>query len=354
MVKVICTDKTGQYQNLQDGIFTDSKISLVRDNKIGNDPRLQKLPVVTLYPEKKYQEVLGFGGAFTDAACYMIDQLEKEAKEELLNEIFSPSQMGFNVGRTTVAQSDYGVVCYSYNDKKDDVEMKNFSIQYDEKYIIPTIQKALEINPDLFLLSSTWSPPGWMKTGGLMTGGWMRDSYLEAYSNYYLRYLEEYKKAGITINALTAQNESETDQLSLMPACYWHPETEASFAKDFMVPLLKQKGLEVEVWIVDHNYAMWRRAKWMLDDPSTKEAVKGVAFHPYEGSPEVMTKLKEYHPEIDIHCTEIGGMRKATYLTNWCHWGTMFTGIMRNMSRSLMCWNLALNEIGQTTYRTFS
>ena len=176
MVKVICTDKTGQYQNLQDGIFTDSKISLVRDNKIGNDPRLQKLPVVTLYPEKKYQEVLGFGGAFTDAACYMIDQLETEAKEELLNEIFSPSQMGFNVGRTTVAQSDYGVVCYSYNDKKDDVEMKNFSIQYDEKYIIPTIQKALEINPDLFLLSSPWSPPGWMKTGGLMTGGWMRDS----------------------------------------------------------------------------------------------------------------------------------------------------------------------------------
>ena len=69
---------------------------------------------------------------------------------------------------------DFGRVCYSYNDTPGDVEMKNFSIDYDREYIIPTIKAAREINPDLYLLSSPWSPPGWMKTGGLMTGGWMR------------------------------------------------------------------------------------------------------------------------------------------------------------------------------------
>ena len=189
MVKVICTDKEGQYRQLEEGIFTSSRISLARNCKLDKNPRLQSLPVVTINPDKKHQEILGFGGAFTDAACYMLDKLDEAAKEEIFTEMFSPGQMGFNVGRTTVAQSDFGRVCYSYNDTENDIEMKNFSIDYDRKYIIPIILKAAKINPDLFLLSSTWSPPGWMKTGGLMTGGWMRNCYLEAYANYYLHYL---------------------------------------------------------------------------------------------------------------------------------------------------------------------
>ena len=158
--------------------------------------------------------------------------------------------------------------------------------------------------------------------------------------------LLEYKKAGININALTPQNETETDQLSLMPACYWHPETEASFVRDYMGPLLKENKLDVEMWIVDHNYIMWRRAKWMLEDQGVKNMVKGVAFHPYEGSSEVMTKLHELYPDIDMHSTEIG-MLNDNYLINWCQWGTLFSDILRNWAKSIMCWNIALNEKGK-------
>ena len=348
MIKVISSDSRGMHQETQTGIFANTNVSWVRDYKYGGLSKVQKLPVIHLDPDKKYQEVLGFGGAFTDASCYMLSQLDREAKDEVMNNLFSESSgMGFNVGRTTVAQCDFGRVVYSYNDTPDDMEMKNFNIDYDREYIIPAIKQAREINPDLFLLSSPWSPPGWMKTGGLMTGGWMRNSYLQAFANYYLRYLQEYAKEGIKINAITSQNETETDQLSLMPACYWHPETEMSFIRDHMVPLLKENGMDdVEIWIMDHNYIMWRRAKWMLDDPSFKAFVKGVAFHPYEGPAEVMTKLHDMHPEIDMHMTEMGSASSTTSEAV-CSTGIEFIKMMANWSRSIFCWNIALDEKGK-------
>lgn len=347
MIKVVCSDSGEKFRETYVGVFADTNISWVRDYKAGATSKIQKLPVVKLDADKKYQKVLGFGGAFTDASCYMLDQLDKDVRDKLMEDLFSESGMGFNIGRLTVAQCDFGRVVYSYNDTPNDVEMKNFSIEYDRKYIIPAIKQASEINPGLFLLSSPWSPPGWMKTGGLMTGGWMRNSYLEAYAEYYLRYLQEYLKEGVRINALTSQNESETDQLSLMPACYWHPETEMSFLRDYLAPLLRKNGMdEVELWIMDHNYILWRRAKWMLDDPDFKAVVKGAAFHPYEGPAEAMTKLHEMHPGIDMHMTEEGAAFSQTGEVI-CSTGIGFVNMMRNWSRSIFCWNIALNEAGK-------
>jgi len=186
-----------------------------------------------------------------------------------------------------------------------------------------------------------------MKTGGVMTGGWMRAKYLKTYAEYYIRYLKEYAAEGAAINALTTQNESETDQLGLMPACYWHPEFEAEFLRDHLLPLLKENGLEkMELWIMDHNFIMWRRAKWMLDDPTLKAVVRGIAWHPYEGPSSAMEMVHEAHPEIDAHVTELGaGWSLEPDAT--CMDGKTFIEIMRNWSRSLFCWNLALDETGR-------
>ncbi len=351
-MRVICSDNQGKLRKIRGGIFANTGISWVRDYKHQGINRNQPLPVVHVDPDQKCQEILGFGAAFTDAACYMINQLDEDVRDKLLTDIFSPSGMGFNVGRTTVAQCDFGRVCYSYNDHPDDIDMKHFSIDYDRDYIIPVIRQAREINPALFLLSSPWSPPGWMKTGGLMTGGWMRASYLEAFSNYYLRYLREYANAGIKINALTPQNETETDQLSLMPACYWHPEMELAFVRDHMVPLLRKHGMDTEIWIMDHNYNLWRRAKWMLDDPGLRAVVKGVAFHPYEGPAESMRMLHEIYPQIDLHMTELGGRRDQSCQA-MCNNGKIFTEIMRNWSKTIFCWNLALDENGRPNIGPF-
>jgi glucosylceramidase len=348
MIRVISSAGDGRLQESTTGLFASIGVAAVRGYRYGGPGKVQKLPILQVDPRQKFQEILGFGAAFTDASCYLFSQLEPEAREAVLKDLFSPSGMSLNIGRTTVAQCDFGRVAYSYDDVPGDVEMKHFSIDYDREYIIPTIKRACQINPEMFLLASPWSPPGWMKTSGVMTGGWMLDRYLAPYAAYYVRYLQEYAKAGIKINALTVQNEAETDQLGLMPACYWHPEQELVFIRDHLSPVLKKNGLgDVEVWLMDHNYIMWRRVRWMLEeDQAFRSVVKGVAFHPYEGQPTVMSDLKALHPEMDMHLTEWGGGYDEK-IEGLCARGVTIIDIMRNWCRTMFCWNIILDETGK-------
>ncbi len=332
MIKVFFTDSSRRFEQADSLAFA------------GVSPSV--LPTVVLRSEQTYQEVLGFGAALTDAACYVISGLPAEPGKALIDNLFSADQMGLNVCRLAIGASDYARMDYSYAETPEDSDLRHFSIDYDRDYILPVIREARKSNPDLFFFSSPWSPPGWMKTGGSMCGGWMREKYLEVYARYFLKYLQAYAEAGVTVNAVTPQNETETDQLGNMPACLWHPEFEMSFARDYLAPLLKEHGLDTKVWIMDHNYIMWKRAKWMLDDPAFKDVVDGVAFHGYQGSPDMMTNLHEAHPQTHIYWTEGGPDLGDTYEIDWCHWGKVFTDAMRNWSRSVTAWNMALDEKG--------
>lgn len=306
----------------------------------------QGMPTISVDVSKTYQDILGFGAAFTDSACYVIDGLPADQRTALLEELFTPSAMGLNVCRTCIGASDYARVAYSYAEVPNDMELQHFSIAYDQSYIIPVLRAARDVNPDLFLFASPWSPPGWMKTSSSMLGGWMREQYLEVYARYFLRFIDEYIKAGVRIDAVTPQNEVETDQLGNMPACYWHPDFEAAFTADYLKPLLESNYPHVKLWILDHNYQMWKRAKLMLDDEVVKEAVDGVAFHGYQGSAEMMTMLHGEHPETHVYWTEGGPDLGETYETDWTRWGSVFTQALRNWSRSITAWNLALDEVG--------
>jgi glucosylceramidase len=313
------------------------------------------LGTIRVDPDTRYQEILGFGAAFTDSSCYLLNQLDPQARRGLLNELFSPPAMGLSVCRTCVGASDYSRQVYSYDDEPGDLALRRFSIDYDRAYILPMLREARQVNPQLFLFSSAWSPPGWMKVYGTMLGGWMRAEYLECYARYYARYLEEYATAGAPIDALTPQNEVETDQGGKMPACVWHPELEMSFVRDHLGPLLEKKGMKTKIWIVDHDYNHWRRAKWMLDDPGVRKYAGGVAFHGYEGTPDMMTRLHQAHPQVDLFWTEGGpNFDSPEYTTEWCRWGKEFTGILRNWCRSITAWNLALDERGNPRIGPFT
>jgi glucosylceramidase len=205
-------------------------------------------PAIVLNPGKKFQAILGFGGAFTDAACYMFNQLPGPAREQLFHEMFHPSEMGMNVCRTCMGSSDYSTQVYSYDEGDPDPDLKRFSIAHDREYILPMLREARKANPDLFLFSSPWSPPGWMKAGGSMLGGSMRRRYIGTYSQYFLKFLQAYAAEGVQVQAVTPQNEVDTDQDGRMPACIWPQEYEIEFVK-LMGPLLKQNGLATKIWI---------------------------------------------------------------------------------------------------------
>ena len=275
--------------------------------------------------------MLGFGAAFTDAACYTFNRLEPAAREGLFHELFHPSEMGLNVCRTCIGSSDYSTEVFSYDEGEPDPEMKRFSIAHDQAYVLPMLREARKVNPELFLFSSPWSPPGWMKAGGSMLGGSMRQPYYAAYAQYFLKFLQSYAAEGVPIQAVTVQNEVDTDQDARMPACLWPQEYDIAFVKKHRGPVLETSGITTQIWILDHNYNLWGRAVDELEDPDLRKFCNSVAFHGYVGMPEMMSRVREAFPQVQLYWTEGGPDYTAPdYASDWVQWGRTYTQVLRN------------------------
>jgi glucosylceramidase len=280
---------------------------------------------IVLNPQKTAQEILGFGAAFTDAACFMFNQLSPAAREHLFHELFHPSEMGLSVCRTCIGSSDYSIRAYSYDDGDTDLELARFSIAHDREYILPMLRLARQANADLFLFSSPWSPPGWMKSGGSLLGGSMRHKYLPQYAQYFLKFLQAY-----------ASEEYEID-----------------FVGRQLGPLLEKHNVPTKIWILDHNYNLWGRAVCELDDPDLRKYCKAVAWHGYYGTPEMMSKVQEAHPDAEMYWTEGGpDYTSPDYLTDWAKWGVTFTAALRNWCRGLTGWESGSRRTGSSEYRS--
>jgi glucosylceramidase len=308
-----------------------------------------------LDPNTKFQEMLGFGAAFTDASCYTFNQLPAAARDELFHQLFHPSEMGLNVCRTCIGSSDYSTEMFSYDEGEPDLEMKRFSIAHDESYVLPMLRQARKANPDLFLFSSPWSPPGWMKVGGSMLGGSIRQRYFGPYAQYFVKFLQAYAAAGVPVQAITVQNEVDTDQDGRMPACLFPQEYEIGFVKNHLGPALQQNGLSTKIWILDHNYNLWGRAICELDDADLRKYCNAIAFHGYVGTPEMMDKVHEAYPDANLYWTEGGpDYTSPDYATDWAKWGKTFTQSIRHWCQALSGWNLALDEKGRPNIGPFS
>ena len=292
--------------------------------------------------------MLGFGGAFTDASCYLLSRMESTQRRRLLEELLGANGLRFSVGRTCIGSSDYSRFAYSFDDSPaPDPDLKHFSIAHDRAYILPVLREARLVNPELFLASAPWSPPGWMKTGGSLMGGSMRKRYFAAYAEYFVRFLKSYRAEGVTIGAVTTQNEVDTDQGGRMPAALWGQEYEAGFIKGFLGPALRDAFLDTKIWLLDHNYDLWGRVMDELSDPQVFQYVDGVAWHGYAGSPAAMSRVHDAFPSKHAYWTEGGpDISDPNYAFDWTKWSGTFTGILKNWARCIVAWNLVLDEKG--------
>jgi glucosylceramidase len=306
---------------------------------------------VVVDPERKLQEILGFGAAFTDAACFTLSRLREGDRAELLHTIFGKDQHALSVGRIPIGASDYSTAVYSYDEGPADPELKRFSIERDRDWVLPTLRAALAANSDLFLFASPWSPPGWMKYSNSMLGGNIRPEHIPTYARYLQKFVESYGSAGVPVRAITTQNEVDADQGGRMPACPWPEEDEERLVVT-LGPLLEGNG--TKIWTLDHNYNLFGRALDQLSRPRFKKYVNTVAWHGYVGVPEMMGTVKQRFPDVEMHWTEGGDDYKfADYLTNWSKWGATFAGILANGPQSITTWNLALDEVGRPNVGPF-
>jgi glucosylceramidase len=266
---------------------------------------------IVLDPSRTYQEMLGFGGALTDAAAYMINQLDAASREKFLRELYDPSELGLEVTRICVGSSDYAATMYSYDEGDADPDMKRFSIDHDKAYILPQLRTARKYNPSLYLFASPWSPPGWMKANGTMLGGSLKPRNFPAYAKYFVKFLQSYQAEGVPVDAISPQNEVDTDQDGRMPACVWAQEHEIVFVSQHLGPALEQNKIPTKIWLLDHNFNLWGRVMNELENPLVSRYADGVAWHPYVGSVTAVSRVHDQFPDKNMYWTE--GDFEATF-----------------------------------------
>ncbi len=296
---------------------------------------------------------LGLGEAITGSSCYVLSKMEKSAREALLKSIYGKEGLNLSVARISIGASDYSAELYSYDDGEEDVSLERFSVERDRAYVLPILKEILKIKPDLFVFASPWSPPGWMKTGGSMCGGYMRDKYVDVYADYFVKFIKAYAEEGVRVSAVTPQNECETQQSGRMPACEWHPETEAKFILSLRKKL-DENGLKVQIWAHDHNFSGTDRVLWYLDNvDGLASALSGVAFHYYDGNIEQTRQVRKKYPALKLHFTEGGPRLHDNYATDHVKWAKMLTMAIECGYSSMTGWNLALDECGKPTIGPF-
>src|SRR5258707_12853760 len=212
---------------------------------------------IQIDPSARFQEILGFGAAFSDASCYLLSELAPEKRQALLADLLGPDGLRLSVGRTCIGASDYSRYPYSFDDSIDpDPDLQKFSIEHDCDYILPTLREAQKVNQELFLFSSPWSPPGWMKASGSMLGGSMRKKYLSAYAQYLVKFLQGYSEEGAKIRAVTTQNEIDTDQDGRTPPPLWGQRYKTHSMTNHLRPALAPTPLDTRIWILYHTYSL--------------------------------------------------------------------------------------------------
>lgn len=330
---------------------TDQRLSELPPMEFMSAPEPQG-PSVFIDTEVRFQEIVGFGGAFTEAAAVTLDKMPSRLSQEVLAAYFSPDRgNAYTLCRTPINSCDFSLGNYAYAEVEGDVGLNHFRIDRDRQSLIPMIREAIQTaGGNLRIFASPWSPPAWMKTNGTMNGGGkLRPEYRQAWANYYVRYIREYGEEGIPIWGLTVQNEPEASQT--WDSCLYTGEEERDFVRDYLGPVLHDTGLgRVKLIIWDHNRdRMYERAKIVLDDPEAARYVWGVGFHWYCGDHFDNVQLThDAYPDKHLIFTE-GCQEGGPHLGSWDTGERYARSIIQDLNRwtaAWVDWNLALDETG--------
>ena len=308
--------------------------------------------VVNIYPELSYETFEGFGGAVTEAAGYIYSLMNDEQKKKVIETYFSPEKMNYRLVRVHMDSCDFSLGLYEAMSNSEDTELKSFSFERTEKYILPMLEDAKKTAGDnLKLMLTPWSPPAFMKTNGKRTGGGkLKSEYRKLWAEYICRYIREFQNRGFEVQRISIQNEPKAVQT--WDSCLFTAEEEKSFLRDFLYQTMKSHGFEnIEVFIWDHNKErIYERVRDTVDE-ETREMVSGVAFHWYSGDHfEGLELVRRLYPELKLIMSEscleysIFDEKNIESVTNkLCH---EIIGDLNHGMCAFYDWNLLLDEKG--------
>jgi len=311
---------------------------------------------VLVDPTQQYQSMEGFGAAFTDSAAYLLMKTEPSADlSGTLNDLFTRNGNGIGLSfmRIPMGASDIALSVYSYDDQPvgtTDLNLTSFSIAHDQAYILPLIVQAKTLNPQMKLMANPWSPPGWMKDPATVSPVSMQGGSLlltsaneTAFANYFVKFLQAYQTAGVSIDYISIQNEPE-NMTAAYPSMLMPDTTQLALLQGYVLPALSTAKLTAKVFAWDHNWDTPSYPEYVLSGLTTQQLtqVAGTAWHGYGGAPGAQQIVQNEFPTLGTWETEhSGGMWQSDQFTTDM---LEITQVLRNSAKSFVKWSLALNE----------
>lgn len=265
---------------------------------------------VNLNPDEKYQTITGIGGSFTEASAYLLNRMSDDNRVKILEAYFGDEGARYSLTRTHMNSCDFSLGNYSYAPVEGDVQLEHFSIEEDKGDIIPMIKEAMKISTQGFkIISSPWTAPPWMKDNNDWRGGKLMEMYYPVWAKFFSKYIQAYAEEGISIWAVTVENEPLGNDNN-WESMHYTPEEMNEFVKNHLGPGLKEDQLNVKILGYDQNrdeeLYLWTDA--MYDDKEAARYYDGTAVHWYASTfdffPEALQYAHNKAPEKHLIQTE--------------------------------------------------
>lgn len=329
--------------------FSDSFTAYETEKPLIEDINLEENNIIDIQSEIEYQTFKGFGGAFSESASYVFSKLSQSLQNEVLKLYFSEEGLNYQYGRVPIDSCDFSLNQYSEIEREEEID--TFDLNYANKYIIPFIEKAYEVNNNIELIFAPWSPPKYMKdNNSRINGGKLKKEYYNKWANYLVSYIKKYREKGFKIFALSSQNEPSAVQT--WDSCIFKSEDEAIFITKYLGPTLQDNNLE-DVIIIgwDHNKdSAYNRCKDLHKEKDINSYLKAIGFHWYSGDHfEQLKMIKKQYPNLLListeNCIELT-KTSNTHLQNAQRYAHEIIGDIKSGLEIFMDWNLILDSKG--------
>lgn len=339
--QIITKDSVQPYLTTGDKVHLLEKMDQIAFQPAGTS----QLDNISIDSATQFQTIDGFGFCLTDGSASLISRMARGDKAALLQELFGhkDNDIAISYLRISIGASDLSDSVYTYDDMpkgQTDKELAHFSIAKAGIHLIPLLKEILLINPDIKILGSPWSAPSWMKSNEDSKGGSLLPEYYDSYAKYFVRYIQDMKKDGITITAITPQNEPLNPKNN--PSLYMDAGQQRDFIKNALGPAFKAAGLTTQIQVYDHNADHPDYPITILSDPEAAAYIDGSAFHLYAGDISALSKVHDLFPNKNIYFTEQYTPSSGSFGGDlqW-HITNLIVGATRNWSRNVLEWNLA-------------
>ncbi len=305
-----------------------------------------QFPTIDVNAQRYFQTMDGFGFALTGGSAQLLMRMDPARRRAVLKDLFSTegNDIGVSYLRIGIGSSDMDDRVYSFDDLpegKTDAHLTKFTLAPVEDTLIPVLREILTINPKIQIVASPWSAPAWMKTNDSSQGGSLKPKYFKPYANYFVKYIQGMKAAGIPIHATTVQNEPLNPKNN--PSMVMLASQQDTFIVQYLAPALQKAGIKTNILLYDHNPDVPSYPQSILKDPRAYKDVAGTAFHLYGGEVGTLTTVHDAYPNKNLYLTEqwVTGKPGATTMDIAEPVSRVVIGATRNWSRNVLLWNLA-------------